>query len=176
MILISKRKTSPGTSPMREAVNKVTCSRSSPGGSSGQGPRASRRAAKGFHTPRPAVPRRGQEPRVCFLRVGDLLEGWDRARKLSYAPLLLFSSWAPSHLCAPFLLTYPKVASSPSPRKAPPGFHGLIPPLLPEASGPQTAALRFFAPAYFTHQPGHSGWGTLSEALSKPLAQGSLGL
>ena len=45
MILISRRKTSPGTSPIREAVNKVTCSRSSAGGSSGRGPRVASKAS-----------------------------------------------------------------------------------------------------------------------------------
>lgn len=156
MILISRRKTSPGTSPIREAVNKVTCSRSSAGGSSGRGPRVARQAAQGFLTPRLGVPGRGQEPCVCFLWVGDLLEGWDCARKLSSTPSLFFSSWAPSHLCAPFLLPCPKVASSPSsrkvPRLSPPSYH-----YSPQPSGPQTAVLRSFAPASFTHQLGH-GW------------------
>lgn len=95
MILIFRRKTSPRTSTIREAVNKVTCSRSRLVGSCGRGPRMARRAAQRSLARRPGVPGRGQEPCVCFLRVGDLLAGWDCARSLSSSPPLCFSSWAP---------------------------------------------------------------------------------
>lgn len=157
MILISRRKTSPGTSTIREAVNKVTCSRSRLAGSCGRGPRMARRAAQRSLARRPGVPGRGQEPCVCFLRVGDLLAGWDCARSLSSSPPLCFSSWAPltplPSLPPLFPLPPPKVASSPSPREVP-RLSPPTPPLLPAASGLRTAVwvtCRLFALARPLH-------------------------
>lgn len=155
MILISRRKTSPGTSTIREAVNKVTCSRSRPAGSSGRGPRAPTRAAQGSLPPRPGVPDWGQGPCVCFLRVGDLLEGWDCARSLSPSPPFCFLSWTPLTPLRSHPPPFSQSGSSPSPRKAP----RLSPPT-PHNYSPRPqiwVTFHLFVLACFTRQPGR-GW------------------
>lgn len=155
MILISRRKTSPGTLPIGEAVNRVTCSRARPAGSSG-GPRVAGHAAQGSFSPRRGVPGRGQEPYVCFLRVGDLLEGWDCARSLSSSPPFCFSSRTP--------LTPPRSLSPPFPQsgefpfscECPQALHTPLTPV-PRSHRSRNAVgvtHRLFAPAYFTHHPG----------------------
>lgn len=170
MILISRRKTSPGTSPIREAVNKVTCSCTRPDGSFGRGPGEAGRAAQGSLAP-PGRARQGSGT-LCLLS-----SGWrprPRVGLRSFAfllPSLMLFFWGhPSHLRALFLLS-PKVASSPSP----PCVLRLSP--NPRSRTSRTAVpvtRRLFAPAYFTHRPGHGWVGSLSEAFLKPLAEGTL--
>lgn len=154
MILISGRKTSPGTSCVGKGVNKVTCSRTRPAGSSRRGPGVAGHAAQGSLAPLRGVPGRGQAPCVCFLRVGDLV-GSGLALALFPPPLpSAFLLGHPSHLRALFLLPSPKVASFPSPPSV------LRPPSLPCSLRSLTAVPvthRLFAPAYFTHHPEH-GW------------------
>lgn len=66
-----------------------------PGRLLGRGPGEAGRAARGSLAPHRGVPGRDQEPCVCFLQVGDLVQGWDCARSLSSSPPFWFSSGAP---------------------------------------------------------------------------------
>lgn len=93
MILISRRKTSPGTLPIRKAVNKVTCSCTRPDGSSGGGLERQVALRSGPSFRAGACPAGVRNP-VCFLQVGDLVQGWDCARSLaSLFPSLLLFFW-----------------------------------------------------------------------------------
>lgn len=98
MILISRRKMSPGTSQIGEAVNKVTCFAHRLARSSRWGPCVAGRAERGSLTPRRGGPGRGQKPCVCFLRGDDLLEGWDCFCLLCFSPPSAFLPRPPSHL------------------------------------------------------------------------------
>ncbi|KAF6104172.1 hypothetical protein HJG60_011190 [Phyllostomus discolor] len=179
MILICRRKTSLGTSPIREAVNKITCSGTRAAGSSGWGPGAAWNAAQGSLAPQLGVPAGFRNPVSAFLGLATL---WKREVAPARFPPPLLSSFLlpppppcppPPHLRALSLLPSPKVESSPSLSglrlSLPPSLQPQIPHCSPSNPSP-------LAPAYFTHHPGHGWVGLLSEALLKPLAEGTLGL
>lgn len=126
MILISRRKTSPGTSPIREAVNKVTCSCTRPNGSFGRGPGEAGRAAQGSLAP-PGRARQGSGT-LCLLS-----SGWRpcprvglRSLAFLFPSLMLFFWGTPrtSELCfsspskwrVPFLVCPQALPQSPKPQ------------------------------------------------------------
>lgn len=153
MILISRRKTSPGTSWVRKGVNKVTCSDTRRASSSRWGPGVAGHAAQGSLAPLWGVPGRGQAPRVGFLRVGDLV-GNGLALALFLPPLPSAFFWGTPRTSA--------LSSS----SLPPKWRVSLllgvssgPLFLPEASGPSLLSLRLFAAAYLTHHPGHGEGG-----------------
>lgn len=153
MILISRRKTSPGTSWVRKGVNKVTCSGTRRASSSRRGPGVAGHAAQGSLAPLWGVPGRGQAPRVGFLRVGDLV-GNGLALALFLPPLPSAFFWGTPRTSA--------LSSS----SLPPKWRVSLllgvssgPLFLPEASGPSLLSLRLFAAAYLTHHPGHGEGG-----------------
>ena len=158
MILISRRKTSPGTSLIGEAVNKVTCSRTRPAGSSGRGLRVAEQAGQGSRVPRRGVSRRGQGT-LCLLS-----SGWRPSRRVGlrslafFLPSLLFSSWGyPLALLRPLPPPSPQSGAFPFPSKCPQAHPPSAPASQPQVQHAVRVTHHLLAPGYFTHQRGH-GW------------------
>lgn len=160
MILISRRKTSPGTSLIGEAVNKVTCSRTRPAGFSGRGASSGRVSCAGVSRSTPGrFPQGSGDPVSAFFGMATFSKGGIAlARSLPPLPSIFFLG-LPPRISALSSSSFPPKWRVPLPFQVSPGTHTPTP---TPASQPQVQhAVRvthhLLAPGYFTHQRGH-GW------------------
>lgn len=176
MILISRRNTSPGTSPIREAVNKVTCSRSSPGcGPPGGGLEWRGARRRGASLRAGACPAGVRNPVSAFFGLATFSKGG--IALASHPPPLPYSF----HLGPPHPSALPSFYLTPKWR-APLlhgrslGSHSPSHHYSPQPQVPKLQSFAFSRPPTSPTSLDMGGWGTLSEALLKLLAEGTLGL
>lgn len=170
MILISTRKTSPGTTPIGGAVSKVTCFTHIAGRLLPS--EASCGALRGSLAPRSGAPGRGQEPRTAYSGLATCLNGETAHSPPPPPPLCCAFLTQASLSLSTFLVLFSPKVSHLYPDSGVLESRGspYLPPQTPTSrkrwSCVAASKLKvYFASAYYIHLSGLGRWELLSEAL-----------